>query len=267
VSIRVFVVSVFLFVVATAAQAVDLSGQWVGTSRTSTVYCEPPPTSTGPAELQIVQAGNAISGTFTWTFLNPLTCHPTTEEATPTLELTGVVDGNFFDAEVPLEEVVGGRAFIAGSISGNVISLTLIFPVSTDHDNEDDAIDTIVTAQLTRVAPPSASIDSLWPPNHKMVDIGLTMDATSTFIVYSDEDDAGEPDASGSLLLRAERAGTGDGRVYLIAVTAADGVTNTCFTVVVPKSQSERDLESVNAQAAAAMTQCPSPAGYFVIGN
>jgi hypothetical protein len=36
--------------------------------------------------------------------------------------------------------------------------------------------------------------------------------------VYSDEDEGKSPDASGSLLLCAERSGSGDGRVYLIAV-------------------------------------------------
>jgi hypothetical protein len=270
VRIRVLIASVVLLVVATAAQAVDLSGKWVGTATTSTVYCEPPPTSSGEAELTIAQVGNSFSGTFMWTFLNPLACHPTTDVATPILSMTGTVSGTSFHSNVPIEDVVGGYGFIDGSVIGNVMTFTFVIPVSIDHDNPDDDIDTIVTAQLTRVPPPitaSISAGSLWPPNHKMVDVGLIRDATSTFAIYSDEDDAGEPDAAGSLLLRAERTGTGDGRVYLIAVTTADGLENTCLTVVVPKSQSARDIAAVNAQAAAALAQCPSPAGYFVVGN
>lgn len=265
--IRLFIASIVLVVVATAAQAVDLSGTWVGTATTSTVYCEPPPTSSGAAEVTITQAGDSFSGTFTWTFLNPLTCHVTTDVETPTLSMTGTVSGTSFHADIPIEGIVGGYGFIDGSVSGNVMTFTFVLPVSLDHDNPDDDIDTIVTAQLTRVLPPSASVGSLWPPNHKMVDIGLIRDASTTFVVYSDEDDDGEPDAAGSLLLRAERAGTGDGRVYLIVVTTADGSANTCLTAVVPKSQSPRDIASVNAQAAAALAQCPSPAGYFVVGN
>ena len=279
--IRLFIASVVLVAVATAAQAVDLSGKWVGTATTSTIYCEPPPTSSGAAEIEITQAGDSFSATFMWTFLNPLNCHPTTDEATPILAMTGTVGGTSFHADVPIEDVVGGYGLIDGSVIGNVMTFTFVIPVSIDHDNPDDDIDTIVTAELIRnppTIPPalttSSAVNSLWPPNHKMVDIGLmaTTDfgATTSFIVYSDEDDGTSLDVSGSLMLRAERAGTGDGRVYLVVVTAADAFGNTtdsCLTVVVPKSQSEHDTASVNEQAAAALAQCPSPAGYFVVGN
>jgi hypothetical protein len=148
------------------------------------------------------------------------------------------------------------------------MTFTFIIPTGEDHDDPTELIDTIVTAELRRVSPPSISLGTLWPPNHKMVDVGLGV--TSPFVVYSDEDDGGTADASGSLLLRAERAGTGDGRVYLIATTSTDAfgvTTDHCLTVVVPKSQSASAIASVNAQAAAALAQCPSPAGYFVIGD
>ena len=138
-----------------------------------------------------------------------------------------------------------------------------------------------VTVDIADTQPPditaSVAVSSLWPPNHNMIDVGLSISATdntgtatTSFVVYSDEDDGGSPDASGSLLLRAERAGTGDGRVYLIAITSTDAHSNTsheCLTVVVPKSQSAKDIASVNAQAAAALAQCPSPIGYFIVGN
>ncbi|HEX6177873.1 MAG TPA: hypothetical protein VF057_05905, partial [Thermoanaerobaculia bacterium] len=163
--IRVFIASVVLLVVATAAQAEDLSGNWVGTATTSTVYCEPPPTSSGAAELAITQAGDSFSGTFSWTFLNPLTCHPTTDVANPTLSMTGTVSGTSFHADVPIEDVVGGYGLIDGSVIGEVMTFTFVIPVSIDHDNPDDDIDTIVTAQLMRVPPPvpvSSSVGSLW---------------------------------------------------------------------------------------------------------
>jgi hypothetical protein len=35
----------------------------------------------------------------------------------------------------------------------------------------------------------------------------------------------------------------------------------------VPKSQSAKDIADVNAQAAAALAQCPAPAGFFVVGD
>ena len=149
------------------------------------------------------------------------------------------------------------------------------------NDGTDSSNIATVTIDIADTQPPtitaSVAVSSLWPPNNKMVDVGLSIsavdnssDATTTFVVWSDEDDGDSIDASGSLLLRAERAGTGDGRVYLIAITSTDEFSNTshkCLTVVVPKSQSAGDLASVNAQAAAALAQCPSPAGYFIVGN
>jgi len=57
-------------------------------------------------------------------------------------------------------------------------------------------------------------------------------------------------------------------------VTATDPSLNTsrsCLTVVVPRSTSAADLSAVNAEAAAAATQCQAtgfpPAGYFVVGD
>ena len=72
------------------------------------------------------------------------------------------------------------------------------------------------------------------------------------------------PDAmnigSGTLRLRSERSGNGDGRVYLIRVTATDGSSNTsraCLSVVVPKSHSGANVSSVNLQALAATEEPP----------
>jgi len=88
------------------------------------------------------------------------------------------------------------------------------------------------------------SIECLWPPNHKFVDItieGVTDpdgDAVTITItrITSDEptatiDGAGgevhAPDAAGvgteTACVRAERSGTGDGRVYEITFVARDG--------------------------------------------
>ena len=128
----------------------------------------------------------------------------------------------------------------------------------------------------------STAISSIWPPNSKLVDVGLTYSAvdnssaaTTSLAVFSDEDDvtpAGgqqAPDAVGALQLRADRNAQADGRVYLIRVTATDAFDNTshqCLTVVVPRSQSPADVASVNAQAAAAQAQCTG-AGMFVLGD
>lgn len=117
---------------------------------------------------------------------------------------------------------------------------------------------------------------SLWPPNHRMVDVGLKIRASDnrgiadlSVSISQDEpcNDIGDgnfaPDAEVGqdacgcwyLRVRAERQGPGDGRVYLILVTATDAAgnaTTTACTVVVPHDQSRASVLSVVEQAAAA---------------
>lgn len=136
----------------------------------------------------------------------------------------------------------------------------------------------------------------LWPPNHKLVNVGLHVDVhhdpgathETTITVYSDEDDVWpasrqfSPDAKledSKLRLRSERSGSGDGRVYLIVVsvldtdnTTGDSHVHLCvFTVVVPHDQSAASIASVQAQADAAhdffVANGTAPSGYFVVGD
>lgn len=143
-----------------------------------------------------------------------------------------------------------------------------------------------VTIHVADTQPPtitaSTAVSSIWPPNSKLVDVGLTYSAvdnssgvTTSFAVYSDEDDVtpagGEqsPDAIGALRLRADRNAQSNGRVYLIRITATDAFSNTsnsCLTVVVPRSQSPAGVASVNQQAATAKAQCTG-AGMFLVGD
>jgi hypothetical protein len=84
------------------------------------------------------------------------------------------------------------------------------------------------------------------------------------------------PDASGGaggLLLRAERSGGGNGRVYLIVASSVDPAGNrafACSTAVVPHDQTDVSLQGVQALATTAQAFCVSnggsaPAGYFAI--
>ncbi len=102
---------------------------------------------------------------------------------------------------------------------------------------------------------------TLWPANHGMVDVGLSFSAEDTcdaaplafaVTVTSDEDAALAPGAGGpnhcpdavigqdlSVQLRSERSGAGDGRVYMITVSATDSCGNVGICqvpVTVPKS-------------------------------
>ena len=105
------------------------------------------------------------------------------------------------------------------------------------------------------------------PPNQKLVNVGLTVTASDNVTtnpsisiqVLSDETlSAGDVSyTNGVLSLRATRNNAGDGRVYLIVVTATDAAGNaasTCTTVVVPFSNSPSDIANVRAQAA---SLCP----------
>jgi hypothetical protein len=104
--------------------------------------------------------------------------------------------------------------------------------------------------------------------------------------VYSDEDDVAQgssghfsPDAADialeTLRLRAERVGMGDGRVYLIVITATDEAGGTGFatlTVTVPKSSGPMQTSAVDAEAAAAKAFADAnaglaPAGYDLVGD
>jgi hypothetical protein len=129
---------------------------------------------------------------------------------------------------------------------------------------------------------------------HTMANVGLTGRARDAcegelpvmVSVFGDEDDEsptgdgtfspdGQEIALETLRLRQERQGNGDGRVYLTLVEATDSSGNrgiNCCTVVVPHSNKQAALQSVQGQAAAAQAFClanegMAPAGYFAIGD
>jgi VCBS repeat-containing protein len=163
-----------------------------------------------------------------------------------------------------------------GSVDSNVATVTI-----TINDTQAPTVNSSVATAM------------LWPPNHDLVNVGLSVTAsdndgmvpTIAVAVFSDEDDhipAGggmSPDAKdiapSTLRLRAEREGDLDGRVYIIRIIATDTANNQSVsygTVVVPKSQSKNHINSINAEAAAAVAAFVAngnnpPAGFYVIGD
>ena len=99
---------------------------------------------------------------------------------------------------------------------------------------------------------------SLWPPKHKMVPVTVTYQTaggsgglTSTLSVTSNEPVSGTGDGDTApdwtvlddhhVLLRAERAGQGQGRIYTIQITCRDSAGRAAVaqvTVTVPHDQS-----------------------------
>ncbi len=118
----------------------------------------------------------------------------------------------------------------------------------------------------------------LWSPNHELNDISASLftvddpdgdDVTVTYEVLSEESETPETgdgtgrhapdfksvlaDGSEGFFLRSERQGPGDGRVYLVVVTADDGaesVTQVCVAAVVPHDEEDVSLAAVLAEAA-----------------
>ena len=117
---------------------------------------------------------------------------------------------------------------------------------------------TVVDTVAPVITSASASPHSLWPPNHKMVNIALKVTVTDAcsptawhiVSVQSNEPINGLGDGDTSpdwqilgdhnLCLRAERSGKGSGRIYTITLQATDGAGNVStpqtVTVTVPKS-------------------------------
>ncbi len=125
----------------------------------------------------------------------------------------------------------------------------------------------ISTVTVVDTTPPTVECDveltELWPVNHAFVDVGFTFSEAdvcspgqSSVVISVTSDEAtgpsgvgdGSPDFCGDaivtpddrVLLRSERSGTADGRVYQITVTATDPCGNVAQcqkTISVPMSQ------------------------------
>jgi hypothetical protein len=116
---------------------------------------------------------------------------------------------------------------------------------------------TVVDNTPPQVTLLSVSQDSLWPPNHKMVDIEVRYNAsdscnaaTCVLAVSSNQpvDGTGDGDTSPDwevidahhVRLRAERAATDDDRIYTITVTCTDAAGNRTVKQVVVRVTQNR---------------------------
>src|SRR5262245_12223506 len=158
-------------------------------------------------------------------------------------------------------------ASLAVPVTGATPTVLLPPGVHTLTLTVDDGIDGTATddVQVTVVAdtePPQLTLSAtpveLWPPNHKYhalmasdfvmsasdsCDVAVGPDAAHFVSGTSDEADDGQGDGNtsadiafedgcGAALVRSERAGSGDGRVYQLTIALQDGAGNATSGVV-----------------------------------
>ncbi len=138
-------------------------------------------------------------------------------------------------------------------------------------DGINNPVSSEITVNIVDTGPPTLAPVSnktiLWPPNHQMENITIETNAsdnsgimpTLAASVYSNEPEEGlgdgdmKPDWTEPLIdqengiisleLRAERSGTGDGRIYTISITAADQSGNTStvnIEIIVPHDKKKK---------------------------
>jgi hypothetical protein len=147
----------------------------------------------------------------------------------------------------------------------------LVFRVTVDDGYGGSATDDVTVIVQDTNAPPACglarpSVAEIWPPNHKMIPVSIVgvsdPDNNQTTIsihnVTQDEPTNGlgdgdtSPDAviqGSTVLLRAERSGTGNGRVYRIIFQADDGYGGTCLgtvSVCVPHDKGKNALACID---------------------
>ncbi len=168
------------------------------------------------------------------------------------------IDGGSFDPDgdpITLDQAPPGPY----DLGDTVVTLT----VADDKGASDTcgATVTVIDEENPVISLVTASPNKLWPPNHKMVPVTVSVDATDNcdlaceiISVASNEPVKGLGDGNtapdwvitGDLTvnLRAERSGKGNGRVYTITVECADLSGNSSTgtaTVTVPHDKGKKN--------------------------
>jgi hypothetical protein len=182
-------------------------------------------------------------------------CHDVTVSAGLDCAANASIDNGSLDPDS------GDTITLAQSPSGpyplGTTSVTLTVTDNHGASSQCTAAVTVVDDTPPVIAGVSASPSSLWPANHKMVDVTVNYTATDNcgaqtcaLSVSGNEPVNGTGDGDMApdweiidahhVRLRAERAGTGSGRVYTITITCTDSHGNSSTATVkvsVPKNE------------------------------
>jgi uncharacterized repeat protein (TIGR01451 family) len=139
----------------------------------------------------------------------------------------------------------------AGSSGSTLTNVATVTAFQGDPDLTNNQSTIVTTLNHAPICGSVTAGDDLWPPNHKLRTVSLTGatdpdgDPITTAVVGVTQDeplnglgdgdtspDASAGTASNQVRLRAERSGTGDGRVYRISFTVTDIHGASCSGVV-----------------------------------
>ncbi|MBI4775970.1 MAG: hypothetical protein HY788_17655 [Deltaproteobacteria bacterium] len=175
---------------------------------------------------------------------------------------TGIVTPPFGGAPVQLPDCV-----VSGLWLGSHFITLQVDEIFNESVVTDPPCEVVIIDTDAPVLAPSVTPGILWPPNHKMVNVVIEANASDNSglpvnlgaVVTSNEpvDGLGDGDTAPdwsdpvidqdtgviTLQLRAERSGTGDGRVYTITITATDEAGNSSsadVAVIVPHDKGKK---------------------------
>jgi hypothetical protein len=259
-----------------------------GATTTIAVSFHPPAPGARSAALSVTSGGDAAVTV-------PLTGLGIADTSAPVITVPADITVEATGAATPVTFTVAANDPVDGTVTpictpasgfGFPVGTTTVSCTATDpHGNSASASFAVAVTDTTAPTTPVLAVTPsvLWPPNHKMVAIGVSARATDAVSavscaianVASSEPDTGlgdgdtdhdiGPIAGLTTSLRAERSSGGSGRVYTLTVACHDEAGNTSSstaTVIVPKRQERPHAVDGTARAA----WCPTGSWLLATG-
>jgi uncharacterized repeat protein (TIGR03803 family) len=177
-------------------------------------------------------------------------CHDMTVSAGANCAADASVDDGSFDPDAG--DTITLRQEPPGSYPLGVTPVTLTVTDNHGASNSCTATVTVMDTTPPTIGDVAVTPSILWPANHKMVGVTVSYNATddcgavsnALFVTSNELPNGPGPDwvieDDHHLQLRAERSGTGSGRVYTLTIISTDNAGNSSTrttTVAVPKNE------------------------------